>query len=422
MEEWKEYKASMFCASVTDGTHDSPKPQNRGHYLITSKHLKDNDIDFSSANLISDEDYNKVIQRSAVEKYDILYSMIGTIGNVVQVKFDSIDFAVKNMGIFKMCKDALRSTWLYYWLKSPSSREYVYQRLAGSTQSYLTLNSLREFPVLYPGDITAKEIVSILKSLDDKIEVNRRINENLEQQAQALFKSWFVDFEPFKNGEFVDSELGMIPKGWRVGHYEDIIESVISGDWGKDKQEGNYTHKVACIRGCDFQNIKNGQRGKTPERYILEKNFQSKHFRDKDILVEISGGTQTVSTGRICPVSQMLIDKFGDDIVCTNFCRVVRPVSSYAAYLYYSWLYKYNMKVMFGYENGTSGIKNFRIKDFISMEPVIIPQEEIMDNFQKLIDDFQLQIQTKGSESTQLASLRDTLLPKLMSGELRVGK
>ena len=93
MEEWKEYKASMFCASVTDGTHDSPKPQNRGHYLITSKHLKDNDIDFSSANLISDEDYNKVIQRSAVEKYDILYSMIGTIGNVVQVKFDSIDLA-----------------------------------------------------------------------------------------------------------------------------------------------------------------------------------------------------------------------------------------------------------------------------------------------------------------------------------------
>ena len=227
MEEWKEYKASMFCASVTDGTHDSPKPQDRGHYLITSKHLKDNDIDFSSANLISDEDYNKVIKRSAVEKYDILYSMIGTIGNVVQVKFDSIDFAVKNMGIFKMGKDALRSTWLYYWLKSPSSREYVYQRLAGSTQSYLTLNSLREFPVLYPNDITAKEIVSILKSLDDKIEVNRRINENLEQQAQALFKSWFVDFEPFKDQPFVESELGMIPQGWKVGSLNEIADVIM---------------------------------------------------------------------------------------------------------------------------------------------------------------------------------------------------
>ena len=420
MEEWKEYKASMFCASVTDGTHDSPKPQNRGHYLITSKHLKDNDIDFSSANLISDEDYNKVIQRSAVEKYDILYSMIGTIGNVVQVKFDSIDFAVKNMGIFKMGKDALRSTWLYYWLKSPSSREYVYQRLAGSTQSYLTLNSLREFPVLYPGDITAKEIVSILKSFDDKIEVNRKINENLEQQAQALFKSWFVDFEPFKNGEFVESELGMIPKGWRVGRYDEIIESTISGDWGKESPEGNYTHKVACIRGCDFQDIKNGLRGKTPERYILEKNFQTKHFKDKDVLVEISGGTATVSTGRVCPVSQLLIDKFNEDIVCTNFCRLVRPKPSYGAYLYYSWLYKFNNKVMFGYENGTSGIKNFRIKDFTSLEPIIIPPKSSLQSFQSMIDNLQMKLQMNGSESQKLAELRDTLLPKLMSGELIV--
>ena len=164
-----------------------------------------------------------------------------------------------------------------------------------------------------PEEKIQKAIARVLLALDDKIEVNRRINENLEQQAQALFKSWFVDFEPFKNGEFVVSELGMIPKGWRVGRYDDIIESTISGDWGKEKPEGNYTHKVACIRGCDFQDIKNGLRGKTPERYILEKNFQTKHFRDKDSLVEISGGTATVSTGRVCPVSQLLIDKFNED-------------------------------------------------------------------------------------------------------------
>ena len=312
---------------------------------------------------------------------------------------------------------------VYYLTHFPFFKNAAIKSMVGSSgRQRAQVDVLENLMMTLPPLQTQQKIASILKSLDDKIEVNRKINDNLEQQAQALFKSWFVDFEPFKNGEFVESELGMIPKGWRVGHYEDIIESVISGDWGKDKQEGNYTHKVACIRGCDFQNIKNGQRGKTPERYILEKNFKDKHFVDKDILVEISGGTQTVSTGRVCPVSQMLIDKFNNDIVCTNFCRVVRPIASYAAYLYYSWLYKYNMKVMFGYENGTSGIKNFRIKDFISMEPVIIPQEEIMDNFQKLIDDFQLQIQTKGSESTQLASLRDTLLPKLMSGEIKVGE
>ena len=207
MEEWKEYKAMEFCSGVTDGTHDSPKPKTFGHYLITSKHLKDNRIDFSSANQISEEDYQKVILRSAVEQYDILFSMIGTIGNTVQVKQEIVDFAVKNMGIFKMGRNQLKSTWLYYWLNSVYSKQYINQRLAGSTQSYLTLDSLRNFPVSYPGDDIANSIISILKSLDDKIEVNRRINDNLEQQAQALFKSWFVDFEPFRDGEFVESEF-----------------------------------------------------------------------------------------------------------------------------------------------------------------------------------------------------------------------
>ena len=247
-------------------------------------------------------------------------------------------------------------------------------------------------------------------------------NDNLEQQAQALFKSWFVDFEPFMDGEFVESEMGMIPKGWRVGVYDDIILETISGDWGKEKAEGNYTHKVACIRGCDFQDIKNGLRGKTPERFILEKNFQNKYFCDKDMLVEISGGTATVSTGRVCPVSQQLIDKYNGDVVCTNFCKLVRPKKGYGAYLYYSWFNKYNNKVMFGYENGTSGIKNFRIKDFTSIEPVVLPPLEKIQEFQNVIDFIQKQIQTRGTESQNLAQLRDTLLPRLMSGEMEVNE
>ena len=210
----------------------------------------------------------------------------------------------------------------------------------------------------------------------------------------------------------------MIPEGWRVGTYSDIIQKTISGDWGKEKAEGNYTHKVACIRGCDFQDVKMGLRGKTPERFILEKNYQSKHFEDKDVLVEISGGTATVSTGRICPVSQLLIDKYEGDIVCTNFCRLVRPIKGYSSYLYYSWKYKYDHKVMFGYENGTSGIKNFSIKDFSSREPLILPESSALNEFEIIIDHIHTQIQNCGSESAKLATLRDTLLPKLMSGQI----
>src|SRR5574344_3016109 len=80
-------------------------------------------------------------------------------------------------------------------------------------------------------------------------------NDNLEQQAQALFKSWFVDFDPFKDGKFVDSELGMIPEGWKIGTFNDIIVSTLGGDWGKEVNQGNYSKKVFCIRGADIPDI-----------------------------------------------------------------------------------------------------------------------------------------------------------------------
>lgn len=248
--------------------------------------------------------------------------------------------------------------------------------------------------------------------------LNRARNHNLEEQAQALYKSWFVDFEPFKGGKFIESELGMIPEGWKVGNYQHLLQNTISGDWGKEKRSENYTHRVCCIRGCDFADLSNGIRGNAPERFILEKNFDTKHLVAGDIIVEISGGTATVSTGRICLVSEQMLSKYDGDIVCTNFCKVARPKHGYESFAYYSWLDKYNHKVMFGYENGTSGIKNFQMSDFIEKEPVVIPPVHVLKDFQSIIMTIQANIQENGTSNMKCAKLRDDLLPKLMSGEI----
>ena len=394
MEEWKEYKLGDVLTIKYGKDH---------------KQLADGNIPIYGSGGIM-----RYGERSLYEGPSILIPRKGSLNNIL---FSAEPFWTVDTMFWTIIDEKIANPLFVYY--SICKKDFASLNV-GSAVPSLTVPVIEDVDILLPPKNVQDKIVSILKSLDDKIEVNRRINENLEQQAQTLFKSWFVDFEPFKNGEFVESELGMIPKGWRVGRYDDIIESTISGDWGKEKPEGNYTHRVACIRGCDFQDIKNGLRGKTPERYILEKNFLTKHFKDKDVLVEISGGTATVSTGRVCPVSQLLIDKFNEDIVCTNFCRLIRPKPSYGAYLYYSWLYKFNNKVMFGYENGTSGIKNFRIKDFTSLEPIIIPPESSLQSFQPMIDNLQMKLQMNGSESQKLATLRDTLLPKLMSGELKV--
>ena len=417
MEDWKEYKLGDVLTIKYGKDH---------------KQIADGDIPIYGSGGIM-----RYGERSLYNGPSILIPRKGSLNNIMYA--NKPFWTVDTMFWTIINEDVANPLFVYY---SICKKDFASLN-TGSAVPSLTVPVIEDIDILLPSKETQNKIVAILKSLDDKIEVNRRINDNfyyaifevlliwlvtslrndnLEQQAQALFRSWFVDFEPFRDQPFVESELGMIPEGWRVGRYEEIIEMTISGDWGKEKREGKYVHKVACIRGCDFQDIKNGLRGNTPERYILEKNYQSKHFHHNDVLVEISGGTQTVSTGRVCPVSQLLIDKFNADIVCTNFCRVIRPIAAYAAYLYYSWLYKYNGKVMFGYENGTSGIKNFRIKDFISVEPVVIPPADLLGKFQHFVDNVQLQIQTRGSESSRLASLRDTLLPRLMSGELKVSE
>lgn len=310
---------------------------------------------------------------------------------------------------------------VYYLTHTPEFKATAIKSMVGSSgRQRAQVEVLENMVMTLPESLEEQRaIASQLSEIDDKIANNKHICEALDEQAQAIYKDWFVDLSPNSDGTNSSSEI-KIPQGWKIGVFDDIIEETVSGDWGNDYLKGNYTHKVACIRGCDFQDVKFGLRGKTPERYILEKNFQSKRFHDKDILVEISGGTSTVSTGRVCPISQTLIDKYDGDVVCTNFCKVVRPSGSYGAYAYYTWLHKYNKKIMFAYENGTSGIKNFRIKDFTSREPIYIPCEKDVMLFQDMIDSIHQQIQTIGSESLSLGRLRDILLPKLMGGEIKL--
>ena len=267
--EWKTIRADEFCSLVTDGTHDSPKPQAAGRKLITSKHLKGYYLDFESANWISSEDYEKVIARSSVEQWDILYSMIGTIGNVYLEKNPVVDYACKNVGIFKFGGNCNKAYWMYYYLKSPQAMEFIKAHLRGTTQLYVPLATLREMPVPVPDEEERNKIVAILRTLDDKIQCSIKINDNLEQQAQAIFKEWFI--ENPENNE------------WSTGTFSELIKTTLNGDWGKEAPTGNNTEKVYCIRGADIPEVKAGNKGKMPTRYILPKTSVYKGYKQDKI-------------------------------------------------------------------------------------------------------------------------------------------
>jgi type I restriction enzyme S subunit len=194
--KWIVSTAAEFCESVRDGTHDSPKPVNyNGHPLVTSKHITSNRLDLANAYLISEEDFRQIEKRSKVDQWDVLITMIGTVGEPCLISYTP-DFAIKNIGLFKS-KGQVEGQYLYYYLLSPLAQDHIRTRLRGTTQQYIPLAELRALPVFHPTCKSDMEAIAhILGSLDDKIELNRRMNATLEAMAQALFQSWFVDFDP----------------------------------------------------------------------------------------------------------------------------------------------------------------------------------------------------------------------------------
>ena len=232
------------------------------------------------------------------------------------------------------------------------------------------------------------------------------LNKNLEQQAQTMFKKWFIDNPDNKE--------------WKRGTFSELITSTLNGDWGKKSPLGNSIEKVYCIRGADIPDVKSGNKGKMPIRYILPKNYTNKQLSDGDIVVEISGGSPTQSTGRCTAITQSLLDRYDSGMVCTNFCKAIKPLEGYSMFIYYYWQYLYDRKVFFLYENGTTGIKNLDFSGFLESEIIIIPPIDKVQKFNDYCRTIFDQVFANGKQTEQLELIRDTLLPKLMSGELDV--
>jgi len=172
--------------SVKDGTHDSPKQQQKGKYLITSKHLKNHFIDFESAYKVSKEDFDKINKRSKVDTLDVLITMIGTVGNLYFVHNLDIDFAIKNIGLFKTSEKPDLAYFLYFSLASKEISDYYTKRLAGSTQQYLTLEVLRQTPILLPDESVLSQYNETAKSLYYKIQENSVQIQTLNQTRDTL--------------------------------------------------------------------------------------------------------------------------------------------------------------------------------------------------------------------------------------------
>lgn len=306
--------------------------------------------------------------------------------------------------------------YFYYWLKL--NIKYIINNSNGSTFKEISGGTFKNLEIALPSLKEQKVISSVLWTIDEKISVLKKVNKNLEQYLKLYFNECFLEYD---FNEFSNSNKP-IPDSWTLGNFNEIINTLGSGDWGKDELIDNYTSEVFCIRGADIPDVKLGNKGKMPIRFILPKNFENKKLDKNSIVIEISGGSPTQSTGRTVFITKDFLNRFDKDIICTNFCKVIKPKDNYEIFLYLYLNHLYDKDVMFAYENGTTGIKNFDIKSFINNFLIVIPSEEDIIKFNNSVKDVFDIIMHNGLEIEKLANLRDTLLPKLMSGEIDVSQ
>jgi type I restriction enzyme S subunit len=413
-----EYELGDCCRFI-DYRGKTPTKTNEGIPLVTAKIIKEGVIQ-KPTEFIAVEAYSEWMRRGIPQEGDVIITTEAPLGEVAQIKTkDKLAFA-QRLIILHPKRNILNQDFLYYLLRWDETQKKIAAKATGTTVVGIKAAELRTVQLQVPPMRNQQLIAATLSCLDDKIELNNRIIANLEAQAQAIFKSWLVDFEPFQDGEFEETELGLIPKGWRVGTFSEIIEKLIPGDWGKDSPEGNNSQEVFCIRGADIPEVRNGNKGKMPVRYILPKNFVSKQLEANDLVAEISGGSPTQSTGRIALITKSLLSRYNKPMVCTNFCKAMKPKEGFAAFIYYYWQYLYDLNVLFSYENGTTGIKNLNINGFVEVESIVIPDDPTASKFNDIVMEFQETVFSLGKQNEQLALTRDTLLPKLMSGEIEV--
>ena len=304
-------------------------------------------------------------------------------------------------------KGDVEQDFLYYYLISDHITEILKKSLSGTSSSHqrIDLNLFLQLPINLPSISDQRKIAGILSALDAKIENNNKINANLEAQAEALFKSWFVDFTPCKDQPFVDSELGSIPQGWKVGKLGDIGEIVGGSTPSKSKPEYYTTHGIAWLTPKDLSTSK-AKFTSRGEIDITDEGYNST-------------STKLMPRGSVlfssrAPIGYLTIAK---NEICTNqgFKSLV-PNGAGTGFIYYT-LRHLTPQI----ENRATG-STFKEASATLMRSVetIVPPTSILNKFEELLRPI-LQFQEKKEEENQrLAALRDTLLPKLMSGEIKL--
>ena len=401
------YKLGEICLQITDGKHgDCENQENSGYYFVSVKDIDDGEINYSNARQITKFDFEDTDRRTKLENEDILITNSGTIGKFVFVNspLSRKTTFQKSVAIIKPNKNKIIPKFLYYYLISEKRQLVEYAR--GTTQKNLLLRDIRNFEVKIPDESRQKKIIMILNDIDQLISVNKKLNKNLEEQLLRIFDSWFLKFE--LSNEFSDSKLGLIPKGWKIDYLGSkkscsIIKSGID----------EFDNSKIYIATADVDNS------------IITSNDTLITMDDKPSRANMQPISNSIWFAKMIDSKKLImVDEYCNDLLnnyifSTGFCGL----KCVDKYFYYLWTFLLTdvfdvMKNNFCTGTTMQAINN---KDTKLIE-FVLPDDKTITQFNSIAKPMFKKIYYNNLEIKKLQRLRDTLLPKLMSGEIDVSK
>ena len=351
------------------------------------------------------EEKAKTLKKCIAQKGDIIVTHRGTLGQIVYVpknsKYDKYVISQSQFR-FRCKKDLVDVPYLVYYFHT---REGQHKILANASQVGVpalarATSTFRRIEICLPPLAIQRRIASILSSLDRKIELNNKINADLEEMAQAIFKNWFVDFEPFKDGQFVDSELGMIPEGWKVGRLTEIASYMNGLAMQKFPPENNED----SLPVLKIKELGQGFCGTDSDRCSCNIKDECK-IHNGDVIFSWSGTLLVdVWCGGDCGLNQHLFKVTSKD---------------YPKWFYYYWT-KHHLQEFIHIAKDKAVTMGHIKRGHLEEAMVAIPDNDSMEKAHELFEPILSKMISLRLESSRLSLLRDTLLPRLMSGELEI--
>ncbi|MFR4777639.1 MAG: restriction endonuclease subunit S [Finegoldia magna] len=412
--EFKKVKLGECVDYILDYRGKTPKKSKTGIPTLSAKSVKNNFIDYDEVYYISRDEYNRFMSKGFPRIGDILMTMEAPLGLVATLDRDDVGLGQRIVTI-RGKKDFLDNNYLKFYLQSPKGQHELYSRATGTTVVGISQKNLKNIDIVIPSLENQIRIGRILNNYNIKIEINNKIISNLESQAQAIFKSWFVDFEPFQDGNFVESELGMIPEGWEVRELKDVSKRI---------NGFSYTSKdIFDESNINMITIKNFDRNgglQNDSIKPISKNSRIKkdhYLKTNDILMACTDLTQKADI-----IGGVLLyfenENFDNEIFSMDLIKLV-PFEKDDTFFFYYYLKNPIFKLFA--ENASSGTTVLHLsKKAVDNFNIVYPTKKHIDRFNDYVFPIIKKQRNLLNQNTKLAELRDALLPKLMAGEIDV--